>query len=204
MPNPADPTQHSVDAATASNGRGMGLGPFAALVTMIGAVAASLVLVMTPHFEGTVNAGYRDIAGVVTACTGHTLTAQLGRTYTDDECRELLAKDLASHARPVLRCLRVPVEPHTMAALVDWAFNVGPAAVCGSGAMRLINAGRLAEGCAQILRWVYVRQPNGRLVDCRQAEHRCAGIPKRREAQAALCAAPPTGHEPHLRGPRAS
>lgn len=193
-PQPSEP--HSpADAAHAS----AAAGPGARLALLIGGAAAALVLAMTPHFEGTVKRGYADIGGVVTACTGHTLTAQLGRTYTAAECEQLLAKDLVAHWWPLARCITVPMAPHTKAALLDLAFNVGPGAVCRGSVARHINAGRLTEGCAAILQYVYVRL-DGRLRDCREPAYarRCGGIVTRRQAEAALCAAPPTGQEPYL------
>jgi lysozyme len=195
------PDHHGNTASTTTPGTGRGAG-LAALVAMVGAAAAAMLLSITPYFEGTVHRGYVDPAGIVTACTGHTLTAQLRRTYTDAECAELLAKDLVSHARPVMACVRVPMAPHTTAAVVDLAFNIGPAAVCNSSVVRLINAGQLQQGCAAIRRFVFVRLggPSQPLRDCRAPEYarRCGGIVTRRDAQAELCSAPPTGQEPYL------
>lgn len=167
----------------------------AALVAAVGALAAALVLLMVPPFEGTVLHGYRDIGGVVTACTGHTSQAVLGRRYTVAECEALLASDLVKHARD-LACITHPLQPHEKAALLSFAFNLGPGqagvkdGLCTlksgkpSSIRRLANAGDMPGACAAIELFTGVA---GR--DCKLAENRrfCGGIVTRRAAERAMC-----------------
>jgi lysozyme len=167
--------------------------PAAALVAAIGVAAAALVMLLVPPFEGTVQVGYRDIAGVVTACTGHTKNAVLGRRYTPQQCADFLVGDLVVHAKD-LGCITHPLQPYEKAALLSFVFNVGHGkagvkdGLCRlkSGApstlVRLANAGDMQGACAQLSHWVGVR---GR--DCRAAASRCAGIVERRKAERAMC-----------------
>jgi lysozyme len=167
----------------------------AALVAAIGAVAAALVLVVVPRHEGTVLGGYWDALGrVVTACTGHTETAVLGRRYTAAECEELLASDLVKHNRALERCIPGPLAPHVKAAFLSLHFNVGHGkagtkdGVCVLKSGRpstlsvLANRGDIAGACAEISKWTGVR---GR--DCSIAANRCGGIVRRRADERALC-----------------
>jgi lysozyme len=96
------------------------------LAGTVGASAAALLLAIVPFYEGTIREGHLDPIGIVTACTGHTGTAELGRAYSDEECDALLDADLTEAARTVDRCVTVPLEPHQRAAFVSFAFNVGP------------------------------------------------------------------------------
>jgi lysozyme len=164
-----------------------------ALVALVGAAAAALVLVLVPRHEGTVLHGYRDIAGVVTACVGHTRTAVLGRRYTPQQCQALLVSDLVMHAKD-LACITHPLKPHEKAALLSFALNVGPGqpgkkdGLCWlkngrpSTLRQLANAGDMPGACAQLSLWTGVR---GR--DCAVKENRCGGIPRRRADERALC-----------------
>lgn len=164
-----------------------------ALVAAIGATAAALVMMLVPAFEGTELKAYRDIAGVVTACTGNTSAAVLGKRYTPERCRELLASDLVRHHQGLARCITVPLADHERAALLSWTFNVGVGAACSSTLVKLRNAGDAAGACAQLSRWVFVR---GR--DCRLAENRlfCSGIVRRRAAERDMCEGRYTGAVP--------
>ncbi len=52
------------------------------------AIAGALVLI--PAYEGVEYKPYRDVAGVLTVCYGHTGSdIQPGKLYTDAECKAL-------------------------------------------------------------------------------------------------------------------
>lgn len=129
-----------------------------------------------------------DLAGVLTVCDGITGRDVIpGRRYTQAECDALLVKSIDSHAARALPCIHVPIGVPTMVGLAHFAYNIGPAAFCASTVARLINAGNLAAGCAQITdRWVFVTI-NGRKVDCRTAGDTCPGVVTRRAHERALC-----------------
>ncbi|CUI64793.1 Phage-related lysozyme (muraminidase) [Achromobacter xylosoxidans] len=83
-----------------------------------------------------------DPIGIVTACSGHTKTAVLGRPYSPEECRRLLEADLVDHAEGVLAG-----HQYQLAAATSFAFNVGVGAYCRSATARRFNAGDLAGAC---------------------------------------------------------
>lgn len=125
----------------------------AKLVSVVGLAAAAALTQAVPSLEGTVLRGYRDPIGIVTACSGHTKTAVLGRPYTKEECVTLLQQDLAEHALGAQKC--TPLEkftPGQRAAVVSFAFNVGVAAYCGSTFARKLVAGD-PTACAELSRW---------------------------------------------------
>lgn len=150
------------------------MNPRAAVIGVSAAVAALAVPVVY-HYEGEIRRGYLDPIGIVTACTGHTATASLDRTYTAAECRELLEHDLAEHNGSLLSCVHVPMADHVHAALLSFTFNVGGAAVCSSTLVRKLNAGDTAGACAELSRWTYA---GGRQLP---------GLVKRRATERRLC-----------------
>lgn len=144
------------------------------LQATVGVACAATLLTCVPRFEGTILRGYRDPIGIVTACSGHTATAVLGRPYTPEECQRLLVDDLVSRAEGVDSCLDgavqgLPVGAH--AAAISFAFNVGVPTFCQSTMARLLLQGDIQGACAQLPRWVYAGgKPLPGLVKRRQAE----------------------------------
>lgn len=118
------------------------------------AVLALAALIVKP-WEGRELVPYKDIVGVWTVCEGITGKAVVpGRRYTHAECDRLLDTELGRHYSGVAKCITQPVQPHEMAAVVSWTFNVGVGAACGSTLVRQINAGQPATvWCRQLLRW---------------------------------------------------
>ncbi|MBG3138990.1 glycoside hydrolase family protein, partial [Proteus mirabilis] len=80
-----------------------------AAVTTAGATAIALVVIA--HFEGVRYEPYRDVAGVLTVCYGHTGNDIIqGKTYTQQECDELLQKDFIRTQQQVDVLVKVPVD----------------------------------------------------------------------------------------------
>lgn len=91
-----------------------------------------------------------------TVCYGHTgPDVTFGASKTPDECRQLLEQDVAEANAIVHRCISVPMTQGQEAALTSATYNVGPSIVCGSTLQRYANAGKWAEACGQLKRWVY-------------------------------------------------
>lgn len=150
--------------------------PKGRLVALVGAACASLLVTTVPKFEGTILRGYRDPIGVVTACSGHTATAVLGKPYTPQECETLLMQDLADHAVPVLKCTPgLTGKPYQLAAAVSFTFNVGAANYCGSTMARKFNSGDYMGACAEFPKWVYA---GGKVLP---------GLVTRRNAERTMC-----------------
>lgn len=152
--------------------------------SIVGMLLLAVALVMP--WEGYSSRPYRDAVGVLTVCYGHTGNIA-ARTYTQAECEQLLQSDLGKAWQVVQRCVTAPMTPYQAAALVSFAYNVGPG-VAGvkdglctlkSGAQPRIrqyaNQGRWPEACAQLQYWVSARGK------------RLRGLERRRAAEQALC-----------------
>lgn len=99
---------------------------------------------------------YLDIVGVPTACDGITKGVKLGQVYTEAQCSALLNQELVVHAQPVMDCspaLRREGMDYQRVAAVDHAYQFGASKWCTSTARRLIEAGKIAEGCDSLLQW---------------------------------------------------
>jgi len=140
-------------------------------------VLASLTMVNTiKKDEGREYEPYRDIVGVLTVCDGITGPDVIpGKTYTDAECNALTIKHVEKHGSQLLDCISVRITQPMYEALAGWAYNVGVSAACKSTAIRLINAGRYAEGCRDLMRW---NRAGGQVV---------RGLTLRRERETQAC-----------------
>ncbi|WP_105215799.1 lysozyme [Pseudoalteromonas sp. T1lg22] len=135
----------------------------------------ALAGVMVAEFEGEVRTGYVDPVGVVTTCFGHTQTAELGKTYTESECLNLFAVDLAVHNEQLLGAVRVPLSISEHAAYLSFHYNVGAGQFRNSTLLKYLNAGQRVHACDELSRWVYA--------DSRKL----GGLVKRRELERQLC-----------------
>lgn len=143
-------------------------------------------LLIVPIHEGLKLLPYRDTGGVWTDCFGHTGNdVQPGRIQTPEQCDDKLADDLLKASAQIDSCVREPINRNERSAYVDFTYNVGGAAFCGSSIVRNLNAGDHRAACDQVLRWVYVGKK-----DCRLKASNCGGIVARREAEHAMCTKP--------------
>ena len=81
---------------------------------------------------------YRDSAGVLTVCVGHTASVEQ-RTYTRDECLDLLDADLQRFEQAVDNAIEPDPEGDGRTALVSLAFNIGAGAFTRSRLVKLIQ-----------------------------------------------------------------
>jgi lysozyme len=162
-----------------------------------GAAVAGLLLPMLPKLEGEILRGYRDPIGIVTACSGHTKTAILGKAYTKEQCAELLDMDTAEHAQGVLACTPgLKGQPYYLAAATSFAFNFGVAAYCGSSIATEFKRQDYATACvrfntnaAGLPQWVNVKDKRIRLADgsLGWTYKSLPGLVKRRAIERSLC-----------------
>lgn len=146
------------------------------LVGMVGAAAAALLISVVPKFEGTVLVAAPDPIGIVTACMGDTKNVKLGQRFTPQECEQRLELRLAEHAQDVDRCTPLAAMTwYQRVAFVDFAYNVGATAYCGSTMAKKVRAGDYAGACAELSRWTYA---GGRQLP---------GLVKRRATERAIC-----------------
>ncbi|EAA7567785.1 lysozyme [Salmonella enterica subsp. enterica] len=122
-----------------------------------GAIAiAAAMLGGHDGLEGRRYVAYRDVAGVITVCDGHTGKDIVpGRRYTDAECDALLNKDLARVKAQVDPLIKVSISETERAALYSFAYNVGPGAFARSTLLKKLNAGDHAGACNELKRWTY-------------------------------------------------
>ncbi|KYC08761.1 lysozyme [Salmonella enterica subsp. enterica] len=123
--------------------------------------------------EGRRHEPYRDVAGVLTVCDGHTGKDIVpGKHYTDAECDALLNKDLALVAARIDPLIKASIPNSERAALYSFAYNVGTGAFARSTLLKKLNAGDLAGACNELKRWTYAggKQWKG-LVTRREIEH---------------------------------
>lgn len=132
-------------------------------------------LAFTRHFEGLRLNAYPDAAGVWTIGYGHTGPAvHQGLTITEHQAEVFLECDIAGAVTGVNRLVTAAIFQNHFDALVDFAFNLGVAALSGSALLRYVNAGDFAAATAEFPRWDHVK---GRIIP---------GLLQRRQAEAAL------------------
>ncbi|MCP1652697.1 lysozyme [Pseudomonas nitroreducens] len=157
--------------------------PAAILAAILAGGGAVQVLdVAVPLVEGNPYKAYPDIGGVWTICGGVTKGVTPNQVETPEGCRRRNAEQIAAHLADVDRCVTAPMSEPRRAGLALFAYNVGGGAFCASTLVKLMNAGRSAEACAQLDRWVYVAGK-----DCRKASSNCPGIVHRRALERGLC-----------------
>lgn len=178
------------------------------LAGLVGTIAAAILIVTVPKYEGTKNVGYRDPIGIPTKCMGDTNDVVVGKYYTDSECVASLNTQLIAHAEGVLKC-SPELEGHfyQLAAAVDFAYNTGVNAYCGSTVAKRFKAGDLRGACKAINeaddgrpQWVYgtiyVKKLDAKGVPMKDAKGKFIMLPKkivlnglvtRRKEDRALC-----------------
>ncbi len=131
--------------------------------------------VTVANFEGKELTGYVDPAGIETTCYGHTKTAQAGKRYTEDECLNLLAQDLAEHNKQLMSAVNVPLSQGEHMAYLSFIYNVGAGNFRRSSLLRYLNENQRNRACDELSRWVYAK---GR---------KLTGLVKRREQERQMC-----------------
>lgn len=133
---------------------------------IISAATAAAIYIAAPVIElveGVEHRSYMDIAGVPTVCAGITgPDVIVGKVYSARECRKLLEKHIQIHGKYVQNAVTYPIAPETRAALISFSYNVGGSAMRKSTAVRLINHGKVEDGCRALGMWNKARV-NGKL-----------------------------------------
>lgn len=149
------------------------------------AVATVTLLALLTMDEGTRHVPYRDIAGVLTVCQGHTGADIIpGKRYSKAECDALLVKGATAHGRGVLACTHVPLNQNQYEAFTRFAYNVGVSAYCNSSLLKKLNAGDYKGACDGLLAWNKARV-NGVL-------RPVTGLTNRRKSEREQCLTPVT------------
>ncbi len=164
---PAPPKVLPMDAPSPGRAR---------LAGIVGATAVAGLIAVVTQWEGKpgLEPHWDRIGKVWDVCYGDTIAEK--RTYTEEECRELLAHRLAEFAGPVLD--RNPElrghDAQTIAA-VSLTYNIGIGAYRRSTVAQRFSEGRWVSACNAFLSWSY---SNGK---------RIQGLANRREAERKIC-----------------
>ena len=134
----------------------------------------AICLTVTAGAEGIRQNAYPDVTGVPTICFGETKGVKFGDRKTVDECKAMLEGRLYEFAAQVDRCTKVELPPTRKAAMVDFAYNLGPGPYCANIAP-MLNSGDIQGACDRLLRY----NKAGGIV--------FPGLTKRRQKERELC-----------------
>jgi len=141
-------------------------------LALAGAGALAIAVSMIKPLEGLELVPYRDVAGVLTVCYGHTGKDIIeGKTYTVAECEALLDRDLGEVKRQIDPLIEPDLPESTKAALYSFTYNVGIGAFSRSTLLDKLNSGDVSGACKELHRWIYAggKKWNG-LITRRQVE----------------------------------
>lgn len=120
--------------------------------------ASYILISKIKEFEGFRSQAYKCPAGVWTIGYGHTADVKPGDKISEAEAERLLRKDLI-HYEAFVESLDVSEKQEKFDALVDFAYNLGCAALEGSTLLKKIRACRPdKEIRAEFMRWVYSKK----------------------------------------------
>lgn len=105
------------------------------------------------RFEGCRLAAYLCPGGIATIGYGHTATAKLKQTITQQKAEELLRVDLVEREKTVAELVKVPIQQHQFDALVSLTYNIGIGNFKLSTLLKKLNAGNVAGASGQFLVW---------------------------------------------------
>lgn len=144
-------------------------------------VSLAVAICVTGAFEGYRTIAYQDIGGVWTACFGETLGIKKGDSFTDEQCRAMLASSLNKHNTPLEEIpQQLPLGVHI--AALDFAYNVGVGNLRHSTLFRYLKNGDYDAACAEFPRWRYAAKR-----DCSIRSNNCYGVYTRRLIEQDLC-----------------
>ena len=120
-----------------------------------GILAAAGVTIAT--FEGQELTGYVDPVGIATTCYGHTETAVVGKEYTQDECLNLLADDLATHNEQLMSAINTKLSQGEHIAYLSFHYNVGSGNFQSSTLLKKLNNNDRIGACNELSRWIFAK-----------------------------------------------
>lgn len=146
------------------------------LAGVIGASAVAGLIAVVAQWEGIRTEPYEDklAHGILTVCYGDTEVEM--RTYTKEECQELLAGRLVDYAAPVLaRNPELKGHDAQIVAAASLTYNIGVGAYRRSTVARRFSEGRWVSACDAFLMWT---KSGGKVRP---------GLLNRRNAERAIC-----------------
>lgn len=160
------------------------------IISAVTAAALAVAVPVVEKLEGVEYKPYKDIAGIPTVCAGITGTdVIMGKTYTAQECRELLGKHMLVATKAVDNAVTVEIPVGMRAAMYSFTFNAGQGAFKNSTMLKLINQGKFEQACDQLHRWVYYKDPKTK------KRKVSPGLKNRRAEEYQYCMMGVKGHE---------
>lgn len=172
----------------------------------VAAIALSVLVAYHHTVEGRRLVPYRDLAGNLTVCKGHTGPDVVeNKSWTAEQCDAQDRADSERAIAEVIACTGGDLPPGPQIGFGDLGYNTGSDTYCRSSMPRLYASGKVREACAKILGVTYVWVPVATaqryyapirrlnpaktkgLVDCRTAGHLCPGILARRQWEYEKC-----------------
>lgn len=156
-------------------------------------LASGTLLAFLGLWEGEgQNTVYADklAGGLPTVCKGITPYTSskpmaVGDVWTDEECEQEERRIVEQTQTYLAECITADVSQNAFDALTSHAHNVGWPKTCTSYSVRLINEGRLADGC-RALAWKSDGRPNWSYAGGKFVQ----GLHNRRLAEMMLCLKP--------------
>ncbi len=157
-------------------------------------VIGTLALSASALIGIAVNEGYKDAAYIPTKDDVPTIgfgtttrpdgsPVRMGDVTNPVEALQRKQRDLVRFEGAVKSCVKVPLYQHEYDAYVDFSYNIGTSAFCGSTVVKRLNAGDYQGACDAILMWKRVAQQ-----DCSVPGNRiCWGLWQRRQATHKQC-----------------
>lgn len=137
-------------------------------------------------------------AGIPTVCNGVTRHVTktpivVGELWAEEKCVAVESESIAATQMKLLPCFKRLPPPSVFDMASSHAWNFGPAATCGSGAMAAWNRGEWERGCQRISRgddgqvvWSFVK--TGRTLSGGKPEMKFVqGLANRRADETAKC-----------------
>ena len=131
-------------------------------------------IALIKKFEGCKLEAYLDAVDVPTIAYGRTKDVKIGDICTQQQAEDWLEEELVEYAGYVEKAVTVPLEQNQFDALVSWTYNLGPASLNRSTALKLLNMSEYDGVPAQLKRW---NKAGGKVLD---------GLVRRREAEAEM------------------
>lgn len=114
----------------------------------------------------------------ITIGFGTTEGVKMGDTITPPKAIARALQDVAKFEGAVKQCVKVPLHQYEYDSYVQFSYNVGSGAFCGSTLVRKLNAGDYSGACSELLRWDrFQGKPLRGLTLRRQSEYtKCMGM----------------------------
>lgn len=106
---------------------------------------------------------------------GATDGVKLGDKITPPKALARALQDVQKFEGAIKQCVKVPLHQHEYDAFIQFSYNIGSRAFCGSTLVRKLNASDYTGACHELDKWVYA---GGRKVQ---------GLVTRRAAERDLC-----------------